>query len=1070
VGVFLAAAVSTAILTGALLVGDSVKFSLARMVSDRLGDVDIAVAAEGRFFRAKLAEELSEELNAKAASMLQLRGIVSNDDGSARANRVEILGVDKGFFELARGTSSIDIGGDGIAINEALAKRLGAAKGDDLVIRVPKPSAISRDAPLTPEEDQSIAFRLKVQKIIGREEFGNFSLQANQVTALNAFVDMEWLGEKLELEGLGNTILLDADVTAEAIDEAIKERWELADTGLSLRELEDTGELELLSRRIFIDDSLAAAAKEADSGAKGILTYFVNEIRAGGKATPYSFISSLEAGEVGIGDDEILINQWLADDIGAKAGDEIEVSYYVVSRMRRLEERSRKFKVRKVVPIEEVWADGSLMPAFEGLSDVENCRDWEPGIPIDLDNIRDKDEEYWDEYRGTPKAFVTLKAGQAMWANRFGGLTAVRYDGKISSETIAERILKNLEPAEAGLNVLPIRELNDRASTEGTDFGQLFLGLSMFLIAAAVVLTGLVFVFGVEKRSQQAGILLALGFKPGLIKGVFILEGGVIAAGGAVAGAIMGMAYTRAMIIGLETVWQDAVASSAIEYHAEMSTVIVGGISGLVVSLIAILLMLRKYLRQSPAELLAGTGGQYFGTWKQARYRISLSISVLSFAAAIVLLIATAGGASGQMAAGFFGAGALLLIASISVTAAGLKFIEVRWQRRVSNIGGLGVRNLCRRRGRSLAVVGLMAAASFMVVSIGANRHDFGKEAELRGSGTGGFGLYGEAAIGVLNDLNTWDKRASLGLIDERVVQMRVKDGDDASCLNLNRAQRPRLLGVNANELAERGAFGFTKLIEGADTDIGWEILEEDFGEAVVPAVADYTTIIWSLGKKIGDTIEYVDEKGRRFQVLIAGMIKNSILQGTLIISAEDFEKRFGSEEGFRVLLVDVDNDRRDEVGRKLALGLRDQGLEMIDASDRLAEFGAVENTYLAIFQLLGGLGLILGSIGLGLVVLRNVLDRQGELSMMRAIGFSREALRKMILLEHAGLLLWGLGCGVICAVVAVWPAMDSESAMGVAYSIAAIVLAILLSGILWIWLAAAAAMSGKLLDGLRNE
>ena len=59
-------------------------------------------------------------------------------------------------------------------------------------------------------------------------------------------------------------------------------------------------------------------------------------------------------------------------------------------------------------------ADPSLMPAFPGLADTENCRDWEPGIPIEVDRIRDIDEEYWDEHRGTPKAFVELGTGQGL--------------------------------------------------------------------------------------------------------------------------------------------------------------------------------------------------------------------------------------------------------------------------------------------------------------------------------------------------------------------------------------------------------------------------------------------------------------------------------------------------------------------------------------------------------------------------------------------------------------------------------------------------------------------------------
>ena len=41
-----------------------------------------------------------------------------------------------------------------------------------------------------------------------------------------------------------------------------------------------------------------------------------------------------------------------------------------------------------------------------------------------------------------------------------------------------------------------------------------------------------------------------------------------------------------------------------------------------------------------------------------------------------------------------------------------------------------------------------------------------------------------------------------------------------------------------------------------------------------------------------------------------------------------------------------------------------------------------------------GLLGLLLGSAGLGVVVLRNVLERRGELGLLQAVGFPRRSIR----------------------------------------------------------------------------
>jgi ABC-type antimicrobial peptide transport system permease subunit len=124
----------------------------------------------------------------------------------------------------------------------------------------------------------------------------------------------------------------------------------------------------------------------------------------------------------------------------------------------------------------------------------------------------------------------------------------------------------------------------------------------------------------------------------------------------------------------------------------------------------------------------------------------------------------------------------------------------------------------------------------------------------------------------------------------------------------------------------------------------------------------------------------------------------------------------------------------------------------------------------LSIFMVLGGLGLVLGSIGLGLVVLRNMLERRGELAMLRAVGFSRGRLKRMVFCEHWGLMLAGLACGVIPAGVAVIPAVQSPGGQVPYLALLATVAGIALSGAIWVWMAATLALRGRLLDALRHE
>ncbi len=1086
VGVLLAVAVSTAVLTGALVVGDSVRHSLMMMVRARLGTTQLALVSQNRFFRAQLADDLTVELQTIVAPVLQLRGLVASSDEKKQANNVQILGVDERFFRIGAMQGAQSFWKDwnqGVVLNEPLAKRLGVKPGDEVKLRMEKPGLMPREVPLTPDSDLSVLLRPAVKAVADDSQFGRFGLQANQIAPLNVFVPIRWLQENLKHPGEANLLLVAGgekdNLTAQQAGAAIENCWRLGDTGLELRKSDANSVLELRSSRIFIDESLSAAATKAAHEAVGILTYFVNELRLGDKATPYSTVAAIGTASDAAGlitadmkDNEILINRWLADDLAAKPGDSIEIAYYVVGPMRKLVERKSTFTVRKILPMEGPAVDPELMPDFPGLSDVNNCRDWEPGIEIDLDKIRQKDEAYWDQYRGTPKAFVTLKAGRDMWANRYGNLTAVRYPSGTSAADIERELLSNVTASSIGLYFQPVRALGTKAGGEGTYFGWLFLGLSFFLIIAAVILTGLLFVFGVESRNQQVGTLLAVGLRPGQVGRLLLIEGMLLSVPGAVVGTAAALLYTKAMIYALS----QAISGSTIYFYAKPLTLLAGAMSAVAICLAAIWLTLRKQVSRPARELLSGPVQWQFTTVKAVqRGRIGLIIAALATAGALVLPIAVRTDDPNAEAGVFFGSGALLLTAGLALTGSLLRIIGGSWNKAVSSLNGLALRNSTRRSGRSLAVVALLACGIFLVIAVEAFRHDPLAHADRRDSGTGGFTLFVESSIGILHDLNTDSGRKSMVLDskmlqDVEFVQMRVREGDDASCFNLNRAQRPRLLGVQPDRLSARGSFRFTGTVDGAADENGWELLAEHTDADVVPAVGDYATIKWALGKSLGDEIEYSDEKGRMFRVRLVGMLENCILQGSLIIAEDEFIKRFPSEDGYRLLLIDTPQDRVEVVAEHLSAQFADFGLDLTSAKERLAAFSEVENTYLSIFQILGGLGLILGSVGLGLVVLRNMLERRNELAMLQAVGFNKNSLVRMVFSEHSGLLLAGLVCGTVSALVAAAPALRSPGVSVPYVSLVLTVCGIAVSGMIWVRVATAMALTGKMLDALRNE
>ena len=144
--------------------------------------------------------------------------------------------------------------------------------------------------------------------------------------------------------------------------------------------------------------------------------------------------------------------------------------------------------------------------------------------------------------------------------------------------------------------------------------------------------------------------------------------------------------------------------------------------------------------------------------------------------------------------------------------------------------------------------------------------------------------------------------------------------------------------------------------------------------------------------------------------------------------------------------------------------------MELTSTVERINDLNAVKNTYLSMFQVLGGLGLVLGSVGLALVVLLNVFERRGELGMLRAVGFTTGMLKRMVLYEHLLLVVAGLAVGVVSALVSIAPAVALGGTEVPYTMLIAVIAGIAINAVFWICLASAMTMKGNLLDAIRNE
>ncbi|MDB4731818.1 ABC transporter permease, partial [bacterium] len=347
-------------------------------------------------------------------------------------------------------------------------------------------------------------------------------------------------------------------------------------------------------------------------------------------------------------------------------------------------------------------------------------------------------------------------------------------------------------------------------------------------------------------------------------------------------------------------------------------------------------------------------------------------------------------------------------------------------------------------------------------------------------SGNGGFTLVAETNVPVLNDLNTAEGRSKTGfnLLDEKLIEtldqakampFRMKPGENASCLNLYQTQVPTVLGVPEDVLQN-----FIKenrfLFANTPGEQPWTLLTEDLESGNIPVLGDMNTLMYSLHKGIGETVAVPNEENPLHTLEVSGMFANSVFQGVLVMSEENFKKVFPEQVGFQYFLIETPLNDASAVSLALETNLADYGFDAERVSDRLLNFLAVQNTYLSTFQTLGGLGLLLGTIGLATVMLRNVIERRSELALLRAVGFRRMQVGMLVVYENAFLLVFGLTLGAISALLAMGPHLISSAANVPWLSLVQLLIAVFAVGMLSVVVAVRAAVKTPILSTLRGE
>lgn len=1080
-------AIGTAVLTGALIVGDSVRGSLRSLTLERLGMIDEILLSE-LFFREELAMSLDEVVQAELSDVYShvLPAILLNratvevlDRASgARAQSVTVLGASDSFWELSTaGDVPHSLGADQIIINRTLAEELGAVVGDRLAIRIGKSSGLAGDSPLARTDDlvESIV-DLEVVDIIPSSGLGRFSLQASQQVPTNAFVSLKTLQEGLNQTGRSNAILVAgvragesaSDSDFRVLREAV--RPQLDDLGISLDRVEigykEDGEQKTIleydtltnDRMLFPPEQETVIATKLSSWTpQPVFTFLATKIQKldtdkapTGRIVSYSTMTGIDSTQhlgplmddsgqpIEIQDNQIVLNSWAAETLEARIDDAIRVTFFEPETAHgEPVERSQDFVVKAIVPITEparpfsrrrpasfdskptLANDPDLTPYVDGITDAETVERWD--APFPMDRSLPPDDDYWQHYRTTPKAFVSLGTARRLWASRFGETTSYRIP--VAAESVAERraslaafLASDYESF--GLHWIRAKKDGLLASSGTTPFDALFLGFSMFIIASALILVSLLLRLNLEQRASQLGLVGALGFDWRRSFLLLITENASIVLIGGLIGMLIGVAYAWLMLAGLRTWWVDAIATPFMRLVLTPRSLGVGFMLGAIAAFLTIAVTLRRLKSLSPSRLMSGKAEPPavpgFLSKRTHRFRF---VPWGLFGLALVLDVLAPSLPPEPQGGAFFGAGACALVAL-------LMLLSGRFKERSSHatdgsnlsVRSLAARNLTRSPTRSTLTIGIVAASCFLIVAISAFRLAPTEE------GTGGFELIGVSDQPIFEEIQSRE--------GERVFSLRLQDGDDASCRNLYQSSRPRLIGISQHFIDhadEVGLMDWASVEQRVEENVSsWAVLagESSPNSEAIPVVLDKNTAMYGMQIYTGVGTEFERDYGAagtlRFRIV--GLLSGSIFQGSLLVPEAALKERFPRTGGYRYFLVDAQDPQA--VAATLEETYSDQGLDLTDSKLLLTELLAVQNTYLSTFQSLGGLGLLLGTLGLAAVQLRNVIQRRGELAILRATGFRTGQLSLLVLHEHAMLLLGGLTVGVVAALFVILPHM----------------------------------------------
>ena len=776
---------------------------------------------------------------------------------------------------------------------------------------------------------------------------------------------------------------------------------------------------------------------------------------------------------------EVVINDDLATQLGARAGDRVTVYLYG---------RPTAVRVARVVPTVGLAGAGTGQTAARNaffapgtlVQAARQARAAGPGQggPAPADGAGGATAGA----AGPPAEPRTFT-----FVSNTGGVEA----GEPRSDAVAAKLKAALGPLTAqGTSVeKPKQSVLEAAEQAGNGLGSLFLFIGSFSVIAGVLLLVNIFVMLAEERKSELGMLRAIGMKRGRLVRSFIIEGTIYALVAALLGILIGLGVGRAVVVVAARIFSSFSDEDTFNLAFRFTPIsLVNGFAmGFLIAFVTVTLTSIRIsrvniiaaIRDLPNEggrrlkrrwvALSTVAAAGFGALSTVAIANSQGVGVylyptLTMLALCPLLVRLApkrwvysGASLAVLAWGlsantlrpkvfddgstttFIVLGSLLTFSAVLLLSQNQQLLlgPLRPLINRPTLGGLATRlavayPIARRfrTGAILIMYGLVVFTLVLITVIG-NLISAGTDAEVANA-SGGFGVRADfnpsAPVG--DPAQTFTNGRFAGKV--AAVAPLTVSGAKVTNLIKERTDPIDVIVVGADpQLSQAGLFPLSRRLERLGDDPAvWRAVQSDPGYVILDNfLGQENGGPGSITYQPGDTLTVTDPAtGKAERKTIAGVLKsgqgfygvgNTGFVSPIIMSQQAARSQFGSGAKLASAMVKPAAGITDQA---LAAELQGQylpeGLVATQIRDQVERGLAANRGFFQLMQGFLALGLLVGIAGLGVVMVRAVRERRRNIGVLRALGFQSGTIQRAFLTESTFVALEGIVLGAALSII----------------------------------------------------